>query len=179
MSSRVHLIERANMMTPPSPSPEQQIIGCSLSNFLADRRQRILTEWVSSVRCDNAVPAANDLTLNQLKDHLPQILDELNQTLCDAFNPQIKERAAWSAANHGYLRWQQHYNISQLIREFATLRTVLIYHVAEFHDAQTPNFNGKSGLFAMVVLHTYFDRLIRYSVDQFVGTSTVIKRPVA
>jgi hypothetical protein len=166
-------------MTPtPSPSPEQQIIGCSLSNFLSDRRQQILSEWIVSVRCDNAVPAADALSLNQLNDHVPQILDDLNQTLCDAFNPQIKERAAWSAANHGYLRWQQHYDISQLIREFASLRTVLIYHVAEFHDGHTPNSSGKCGLFAMVVLHSYFDRLIRYSVDQFVATSSVIKRPV-
>jgi hypothetical protein len=178
VSSRVHPIVRANMTTPPSPSPEQQIIGCSLSNFLADRRQRIIGEWISNIRGDNTVPAADGLTPSQLKDHLPQLLDELNQTLCDAFNPQIQERAATNAANHGYLRWLQHYDISQIILEFASLRAVLIYHVAEFHDEQTPNYNGKSGLFAMVVLHSYFDRLIRYSVDQYVATSTVIKRPV-
>ena len=164
-------------MTTAPPSPEQQIIGCSLANFLADRRQQIVTEWITSVRCDNAVPAADDLTLSQLKDHVPQILDDLNQTLCDAFNPQVKERAAWSAANHGYLRWQQHYDISQLIREFSSLRTVLIYHLAAFHDERTPNFNGQSGLFAMVVLHSFFDRLICYSVEQFVATSSVIQRP--
>jgi hypothetical protein len=163
--------------TTPEPSPEQQIIGCSLSNFLADRRDQIISEWIIGIRSDNAVPAADTLTLGQVKDHVPQILDELNQTLCDAFNPQIKERAAWSAANHGYLRWQQHYDISQVVHEFASLRTVLICHLAEFQDERAPHFNGKLGRFATVVLHSFFDRLIRYSVDQFVATSTVMKRP--
>ena len=165
------------MTSLPSPSPEQQIVGCNLSNFLADRRQRILSEWITSVRCDKSVPAADALTASQIKDHVPQILDDLNQTLCDAFNSQIKERAAWNASNHGNLRWQQNYDISQVIHEFASLRTILVYHLAEFSESRAADFNGKTGLFAMVVLHSYFDRLIRYSVEQFVATSSVIKRP--
>jgi hypothetical protein len=132
---------------------------------------------MASVRSDPAVPAADELTVTQLKDHIPQILDDLSRTLEHAFNQEIKERANWRAAIHGQVRWEERYDISQLIREISDLRTVLIHHLAEFHDARIPNFNGELGLFAMVVLHSFLDRLIRISVEQFIATSNTTDRP--
>jgi len=165
------------MTTGFDPDSEQMIIGCRLSDFLADRRQQILEEWMDNVRADPAVPAADELNLGQLKDHVPQLLDDLNQTLCDAFNPEIKKHAAWRAATHGHIRWEQKYDISQLIREIANLRTVLIYHIAEFRDERVPNLGGRLGLFATVVVHSFLDRLIRNSIEQFLATSQTIKHP--
>jgi hypothetical protein len=132
---------------------------------------------MAAVLSDPSVPAADKLSLTQLKDHVPQILDDLNRTLQDAFSQEIKDRAAWRAASHGYIRWEQRYNIGQLIREISDLRTVLIYHLAEFHDERIQNFNGQMGLFAMVVLHSHFDRLIGISVEQFIASGNTIQRP--
>lgn len=155
----------------PSPSPEQQIVGCSLSNYLADRRNQIVAEWMKAVLCDPSVPAADELTLSQLRDHVPQILDELNSTLEDAFNLEVRQRAEWRASTHGLARWEQSYNLAQLIREIGDLRTVLIHHLAEFHDERMAHFPGRIGVFANVVLHSYFDRLICGSVEQFLAAS--------
>lgn len=164
------------MPTPPDPTPEQRIVGCSLSNFLADRRRRIVTDWMSHVLADKGVPVADELTIGQLKDHIPEILEDLNLTLADAFNEEIKDRAAWRAATHGNIRWQQRYDISQLIREISDLRTVLIYHLAEFHDERTSDAGGRMGIFAMVVVHSFFDGLIRISIEQFVAMSNLNKQ---
>ena len=175
-SRHVQKIEAFKRMTP-QPSPEQQIVGCHLSDFLSDRRQRIVTEWMEAVRLDPAVPAADELSLVQLQDHVPQILDDLNRSLSEALGPEIKERSAWRAATHAQLRWEQHYDISQLIREIADLRRVLIYHLAEFHDDRAPSFNGRLGVFAMVVVHSFCDRIIRIAVEQFLATSRTVQRP--
>jgi RsbT co-antagonist protein rsbRD N-terminal domain len=164
------------MTETPVPSPEQQIIGCALANFLADRRPQIVSRWMSQVLRDQKVPAADGLTLAQLEDHIPQILDDLNHTLNDAFNLEIKERAAWRAASHGHIRWQQDYDIAQLIREIGDLRMVLIYHLAQYHEERVPNFNGEAGLFAMIVVHSFFDRLIRISVEQFIAAEQIIQK---
>lgn len=158
------------------PSPEQQIVGCSLSNYLADRRPQIVSEWMASVLSNPAVPAADELSLAQLKDHIPQLLDDLSRTLADAFNQEVKERARWRAATHGHIRWEDRYDISQLITEISDLRAVLIRHLAEFQDARIHNFNGEQGQFAMVVLHSFCDRVIRISVEQFIATSNTIQR---
>jgi hypothetical protein len=159
------------------PSPEQQLVSCVLSNFLSERRQQIITDWMLNVQRDRNVPAADELSSIQLKDHVPQILDELNRTLDDAFSREIHERAAWHAAAHGHLRWHQHYDIAQLIREISSLRMVLIYRLAEFQDKHCANYSAEIGLFAMVVVHSFFDRMMRISVEQFVATGQVIKRP--
>ncbi len=165
------------MAETPRPSPEQQIIICGLSNFLADRRPTIVSQWMKQVLRDKDVPAADDLTLTQLQDHIPQILDDLNQTLNDAFILEIKARAAWRAATHGQIRWQQEYDIAQLIREIGDLRITLIHHLAEYHEERVANFNGEAGLFAMIVVHSFFDSLIRISVEQFIAASRMIQRP--
>ena len=165
------------MISIPEPSPEQQIVGCNLSEFLAERRQQILSAWMLGIREDERLPATDDLTLNQLKDHIPNILDDLNRTLTDAFNQEIKDRTARFAAYHGYVRWEQHYDIAQLIREIGALRTVLIHYLAEFQERLAPESSGQRGLFATVALHTFFDRLIRLSVEQFLATAKIIKHP--
>ncbi len=161
----------------PDPSPEQQIVCCSLSNYLADRREQIVSEWMAAVLSNPAVPAADNLTLAQLKDHIPQLLDDLSWTLEDAFNHDVKKRAKWRAATHGHIRWEASYDISQLILEISDLRTVLIHHLAEFQDARIPNLNGRLAQFAVVVLHSFCDLLIRISVEQFIATSNTTQRP--
>jgi hypothetical protein len=165
------------MISIPEPSPEQQIVGCSLSNFLADRRQQILSEWMVGIQEHEKLPATDHLTPHQLRDHIPNILDDLNRTLTDAFNHEIKEQSARFAAYHGHIRWEQHYDIAQLIREIGALRTVLIHYLAEFQEQRAPESAGKPGLFAMVVLHSFFDRIIRLSVEQFLATAKMIQRP--
>ena len=165
------------MSETPIPSPQQKIVSCGLSNFLADRRQRIISEWMNFVLRDVKVPAADDLTYKQLQDHMPQILDELNNTLNDAFDLEVKERLAWRAKFHSQIRWQQDYDISQLIREIGDLRTVLIRHLSDYHEDRVPNFNGEAGLFAMIVVHSFFDRLIRISVEEFLAFSRAIQKP--
>ena len=165
------------MISIPEPSPVQQIIGSHLSNFLADRRQQILADWLLGIREDERLPATDELTTSQLKDHIPNILDDLNRTLNDAFDQETKDRSARFAAYHGHIRWEQHYDIAQLIREIGALRTVLIHYLAEFQERRGPESVGHPGLFAMVVLHTFFDRIIRHSVEQFLATAKVIQRP--
>ncbi len=158
------------------PSSEQENIGCTLSAFLSARHQAIVAEWMAAVQNDAAVPAADDLTPVQLKDHVPQILDDLNATLSDTANQDLKERAAFRAAIHGQIRWKQHYDISQVIREIADLRTILIYHLAEFSDARGPSLNRRLGVFSTVVVHAFLDRIIRISVEQFLATARTLNR---
>jgi RsbT co-antagonist protein rsbRD N-terminal domain len=158
---------------PLTPSPEQRIIGCTLSNFLADRREQIVSQWMESVLADKAIPAADQLTLTQLEDHIPQILEDLTRVLDDALDQDIKARAAWRAGIHGAIRWKENYKIAQLVREISDLRTVLIHHLAEFHDERISTVGGERGVFAMVVLHTFFDRMIQISVERFVSAGKV------
>jgi len=158
------------MITLPIPTADQQRISERLADFIAERSERILAEWEDGVGRDRTIPAPDKLTHKQLRDHTPQILSGLSQTLCNAFNPQLLFDSAYEAATHGYMRWEERYDVSQLLREISHLRATLIYHVAEFQE-QAPDFTGSRSLFAMLVVHSYFDRLMRISVESFIAAA--------
>ena len=142
-------------------------IGDQLAYFLAEHREKIMERWVTYVHQDEELGAVKNLDHEQLKDHLPAILDSLSDTLREAFSQGIKEEGLWKAAKHGHIRWKQDCNISELIREFALLRTVLIQHLVEFQESHQ-QFGGVGWLFGMTVVHGYLDDAIRASAEEYV-----------
>ena len=81
------------MTTPAIPNPSEQSIGVLLSVFLSDRREQITSEWIMAVHRDKKIETSEDLTHVQLKDHLPRLLDNLSDTLCNAFSNELKQEA--------------------------------------------------------------------------------------
>jgi len=162
-------------VTPPAePTPNQQSIGELLAAFLSDRREQIISDCITSVERDEKLKASDTLNPSQLRDHLPQLLDNLSKTLCDAFSKDLKDQAAWTAATHGHIRWEERYDVSQLLREFAHLRSSLIHYLVEFqaHNEST----GSSWLFAATVVHRFLDDAVRISVEELLATDKRSKR---
>jgi len=155
------------MAQPEQPTPDQQNIGAQLAAFLYERRDQIVSDCMAAVERDEKVPTSDTLNRTQLRDDFPQILDNLAMVLNDAFSKDLKQQAAWTAAVHGHLRWKEHYDISELLREFAHLRSVLNRHLVEFQALHQAI--GASWLFAVTIVHRYLDDAIRSSVDQYLA----------
>jgi hypothetical protein len=163
-------------MTPPAePTPNELSIGVRLATFLSDRRDQIISDCMASIQRDEKVPTSDTLNPSQLRDHLPQLLDKLAQVLSDAFNQELEQQAAWTAATHGHIRWKEGYDISELLREFSHLRSSLIRHLIEFQELN-PESRGASWLFATTVLHRFLDDSIRNSVEQYHATAKLFQR---
>ena len=160
------------MRTPESPTPN---IGTRLATFLADRRDKIIKEWTASLKRDHKLESAKMVSPSELRDHLPRLLDHLAQTLADASGRDITEEAVWTAASHGDIRWKQQFDVSEVLREFAHLREVLMYHLVEFQK-RNPEFSGVLWLLEMIVLHRYLDETMRISVEQYLADKTRSKR---
>jgi len=92
------------MAQPEQPTPNQQSIGTQLAVFLFERRDQILSDCITAIERDEKVPTSDTLNRVQLRDDLPQILDNLALVLSDAFNQDLKQEAVWVAASHGFLR---------------------------------------------------------------------------
>ena len=155
------------MAQPEQPTPNQQSIGTQLAVFLSERRDQIVSDCMAAIERDEKVPTSDTLNRTQLRDDLPQILDNLAMVLNDAFNQDLKQEAAWTAAYHGHLRWKEHYDISELLREFAHLRSILVRYLVEFQGLHQAI--GASWLFAAAVVHRYLDDAIRSSVEQYLA----------
>jgi hypothetical protein len=142
-------------------------VGSRLATFLLNCREQLLSQWSDRVKRDPTLPTADSLNEIQLRDHLPLLLDKLNQRLRDAFNEELKHRSARVAALHGHIRWNENYDLRELIHEFAVLRSTIIPHLVEFQESN-PDIGGASWQFVTTVLHEFFDDAIQESAAQFI-----------
>jgi len=153
---------------PEIPDPQDRKMGARLAGFLSESRARIIADWTAAVHRDRHIVSSEALTHTQLTDHIPQLMDDLNDTLYHAFSEDINERSAWTAATHGHIRWQEGYDLSELLREMGDLRLAIL---PLLHEFQGRNANAPGILLAMIVVHRFLDDSIRTSVEQFIAAS--------
>lgn len=85
--------------------------------------------WVARVKADPYLRSDDPLTLSQLVDHVPQMLEELCALLSQGGDPDFHEVRA--ASTHGYARSLAGYTLTELLRELELLRECLFDFVAE------------------------------------------------
>jgi signal transduction histidine kinase len=93
----------------------------------------IVAEWEIAVR--GTLPAADELTLQQLRNSLPSILEEVAAALASG-KPRATRELIKGSRSHGATRFHENYNIRELIVEYRLLRRIVIEHVSEALDDQ-------------------------------------------
>lgn len=145
-----------------SPEPTLK----DFAEFLEAQREQITRQWVQAVRTDPTIEASTALPHEQLVDHLPQVFEDLTDTLRGPTAP--KERSAHHAQIHGEHRWWQGFRFQELLREMSILRRIIsVEHLAVFAN-QNPAWPGEARQHAETVVHTFFDRILTESAGQFV-----------
>ncbi|SEL20240.1 sensor histidine kinase [Nitrosovibrio tenuis] len=99
-----------------------------LATAVRMRSDAIIQSWEVAVR--QTLPAADKLTLQQLKNSLPAILQEI----ADAFasdQPRDTQELIEGSKSHGTTRFHENYNIGELIVEYRLLRRIIIDQVSE------------------------------------------------
>jgi hypothetical protein len=138
----------------------------AFAQFLCDRREQITREWIDAVRTDPGIPASTKLPHEALSDHLPQLFDDLADTLGGSAAPRA--RAAAHAQAHGGHRWWQGFQFTELLREMSILRRIIsVEHLSAFALAN-PDWPHAARREAEMQVHTFFDRIFRESARQFV-----------
>lgn len=113
-------------MTPPQKSQEQL---AALATHLHGRRAAILQAWRASVDADSELTAPSSLPRVQFNDHIPQLLDALEEQVragAGAGDSTREQQQKEDAAGHGMQRWQQGYNLREVTREWWHLHRVLL-----------------------------------------------------
>ncbi|WP_233805995.1 sensor histidine kinase [Paraburkholderia sp. HP33-1] len=104
----------------------------NFAHFIRAERDRLTRQWMHAVSIDPDLVEADQLTYQQLADHLPEILDEV----CVALDADDLERVETSiereAKKHGKVRWRQGYRIEELVRELDLFQQVLVEALEAF-----------------------------------------------
>jgi len=152
---------------PPFEQVEVSPVVARFGQFVLDNQERIIRHWLTVVDRSPEVPASEDLTYRQLLDHLPELCLELGALLKRPDAPAIRDQAARDGSAHGRKRWQQGYNLAQLIREVCLIRDdVLDVWLDVFmRDNVSLASESKTGIRKLVI--RFFDDLIIESTVQF------------
>ena len=105
----------------------------SLAGFLLGRRETILTRW----RAAGGASSGCSLSRTQFNDHIPGLLDCFANALrtWPADHPaEVEEDAVIAVCEHGLQRWQQGYQLRELIREWGTLQMCVVEELEEYGE---------------------------------------------
>jgi hypothetical protein len=121
----------------------------------------ITREWIDKVTSDPYLRSDDRLTMQQLIDHVPQMLDELCSLLSREGEPDFGEVRA--ASSHGYARSLAGYTLTELLRELELLRDCVFDFVAgPGHGA-----GYEETLRALRVVNRYFGEDIIFVVEHY------------
>lgn len=97
----------------------------ALARELLERRDAILKAWRAASESASAGSIASSLSRAQFNDHVPAVLDCFAHTI-EAWPDEQSAHAAQSqterVCEHGLQRWQQGYQLRELIREWGHLQ---------------------------------------------------------
>jgi hypothetical protein len=115
-------VKRIHEVFSGNPAKEQL---SALASELLQRRDTILEAWRAYGETAPGRNASASLSRAQFNDHIPAVLDCLAQTLQtwpDKPNTEAERVENEKVFDHGMQRWQQGYQLSELIREWGYLQ---------------------------------------------------------
>ncbi|MBA2658990.1 MAG: sensor histidine kinase [Nitrosospira sp.] len=102
-----------------------------LASALSLRKDVILQEWEAAVV--HTLPAADALTLQNLRNSVPLILQEIIEAF-SSDRPFTTRELMEGSKKHGESRFQENYNMRELVVEYRLLRRVILEQVSEVLD---------------------------------------------
>jgi signal transduction histidine kinase len=101
----------------------------ALADHLAKRRSAIMQAWRVAIANDPALTTGDSIPRTELNDHVPAILSSFESRLRRvAARPtgSAAEGPLENAAAHGLHRWQQGYDLREVIRELGRLNECMV-----------------------------------------------------
>jgi signal transduction histidine kinase len=102
-----------------------------LAAALRGRLERILERLRVTVK--EILPSADELTFNELRDGLPDALEDL-ATAFETTGMGMKQGLLADSRHHGVCRYHQSFNLSELLVEYSILRSIMIEEISKEMD---------------------------------------------
>jgi len=109
-----------------------------IATHLEARRADILQAWRAKVDNDPDLTTGTSLSRTQFYDHIPDILDALDERLRAwplEVSRKLQQQEKEGTASHGLHRWQQGFRLRELTREWGYLQLCLIDEIDAYGTA--------------------------------------------
>jgi two-component system, OmpR family, phosphate regulon sensor histidine kinase PhoR len=132
-----------------------------LASLILDKRDALLAIWRREVR---KLPGAEDLDAPTINDEVPQLLESLAKELIRG-SEEPNAQVSATSAEHGLLRWQAGFDITEVVAEYNILRCC----VQELAERDGLSLSGK----AARIVNTVFDEAVGQAVKAFETMMTI------
>ncbi len=136
-----------------------------LADWLNARRELVLLQWAAVTEANASVRAKAE---SSLLDHLPSLFDDLIERLRQAppsFD-RLEAQVGQHAREHAVCRWEQGFALDEMLGGLATLRTLLIDHLAVF-EAGDFRLDPPACTMAQRTVHGFLDDVSRQATQEF------------
>lgn len=137
-------------------------ISAKVAHHISTAKTSITTSWMLTVQADQSISSADSLTTDELRNHLPELLDDLAKQL---LSPQ-STLTARDAQNHGFQRWEHAYRLGEVLREFARLRHIILDHIFALENTLL-DLRAELRHEVLKRVHWFFDEMISASTQAF------------
>ena len=165
----VHPIAKREVLPESRHMPSSDIkvtsVNGRLADYLSTQKDNIMNDWLERVRHDPEI-SSETLSIAALKNHLPELFDDMIETFRSYGSEDVAEQAVKDAALHGITRWRQGFHLKEVLRELMHLRAGLIYHLCQFEEANE-DFGVAARFFVLTTLHRFLDDLGMDACEQF------------
>jgi signal transduction histidine kinase len=140
----------------------------ALGDFIISRRDDITHHWVAAVDRSPQVESSRGLTFKQLLDHFPILCSELAEFLKAAGAGESRRQVSEDSASHGRHRWQQGYELEEVIREISIIRRDFLSRWLDAFEAERGRMHGATREAAKSLIRDFFEEIVVGSTVQFV-----------
>ncbi|HKY06259.1 MAG TPA: RsbRD N-terminal domain-containing protein [Blastocatellia bacterium] len=98
-----------------------------LADWIERYTDVLTSRWIEAVRADSRIHSDADLSEDGLRDHIPALIEEVCQLIRTGEIPSLVN--VREARVHAYVRFRQGYRASELVREMALLRLIILDHL--------------------------------------------------
>jgi hypothetical protein len=142
-----------------------------LVDFLVRQQAFIGEQVIRAIRTTATIPSALALTDQQLIDHFPQLFLDLVEYFITEADTETRKRTVDAAVKHGATRWQQGYELTELVRELRLVQKSILDNAIDKFFELNPKWVDQSKA-AWKNLAGFFEDCVAGSVQRYVENYT-------
>lgn len=110
-----------------------------LGELVERDQERIVEQWIESVRQYRKIEAADELPSTAIRDHIPAVLRAIADCLKQYDYGTAIETVANASLHHGVLRAKQGFNPSEVVQEYRLLRQTILQTLEPYLESLSPH----------------------------------------
>jgi signal transduction histidine kinase len=143
------------------------IVTARLADHLCAQRGVITDHWIEAVRSSPEIPSAQKLSHAELRDHLPDLFNSLVEYLRTSASGDARRNVIRDARRHGSRRWDQGYNLGELLRELGTVHRLILRDAIRTFASSFPDWRADVDE-AWELISSFFEDAVVGSTEQYV-----------